>query len=72
MCFFHPSAFFFSSGRGSFLVFSDPWRTGRPPELHTELWDPAEVRGTCSWGVKMARLLREAFRARRAIQAHAK
>ena len=64
--------FFFSSGRGSFHVLSAPWRTGSPRELHTELWDPAKVRGTCSWGLKMARPLGEGFRARRAIQAHAK
>ena len=50
--FFSPFGTFFSSGRGSFLVLSDPWHTGSPPELNTQVLAPAEVRGTCSGGSK--------------------
>ena len=53
MCFFVPSAFFFSSGRRSFLVLLAPWHAGgwlaRTPYASL---GPAEVRGTCSGGSK--------------------
>ena len=52
MCFFGPSAFFFSSGRGSFLVLSAPWHVGSPPGPRTQVLALAEVRGTCSGGSK--------------------
>ena len=48
MCVFGPSAFFLYSGRGSFLVLSDPWHAGSPPEPRTQAWALAEVRGSCS------------------------
>ena len=71
MCYFGTSAFFFSSGRGSFLVLSATWHAGSPPAHHAQLWALAEVRGTCSGGFKVASPLGEGFRARRAIQLHA-
>ena len=40
------------TGRGSFLVLSAPWHTGSPPGPHTHVWALAEVRGTCSGGLK--------------------
>ena len=52
MCSFGPSAFFFSSGCGSFLVLSAPWHAGSPPEPRAQVWALAEVRGTCSGGSK--------------------
>ena len=50
MCFLHPSAFFFSSSRGSLLVLSAPWHIWSSPGPNTQVWAPAEVRGTCSGG----------------------
>ena len=45
--FFLPFGIFFSSGRGSFLVFSELWHTGSPPGPLTQVWASAEVRVTC-------------------------
>ena len=71
MCvFFLPFGIFFSSGRGSFLVLSAPWHTGSPPGPQKSL-GPGRGPWHVMWGVKVARPLGEAFRARRAIQAHA-
>ena len=61
----------FSSGGGSFLVFSAPGHEGSPPELHGV--SVGLGRGpwhALSW-FKVASNHGEAFRARRAIQAHA-
>ena len=35
-----------------FFLLSAAWHTGSPPGPHTQVWDPAEVRGTCSGGWK--------------------
>ena len=40
----------FSSGRGSFLVFSAPWHAGSPPGPRAQVWALVDVRGTCSGG----------------------
>ena len=50
--FFTTFGIFFSSGRGSFLVFSAPWHSGSPLGPNTQVWALAEVRGTCSGGSK--------------------
>ena len=71
MCFFGPSAYFFSSGRGSLLVLSAPWHAGSPPGPRAQVWALAEVRGHVLWGFKVASSFGEGFRARRAIQVHA-
>ena len=47
---FWPFGIFLCSGLGSFLVFSAPWHAGSPPGPLTQVWAPAEVRGTCSGG----------------------
>ena len=52
MCFFSPFGIFFSYGRGPYLVISAPWHTGSPSGPNTQVWAPAEVRGTCSGGWK--------------------
>ena len=49
-CVFSPFVIFFSSGRGSFLVLSAPCHAVNPPGPNTQVWVPAEVRGTCSGG----------------------
>ena len=49
---FWPFGIFFSSSRGSFLVLLAPWHAGSPPGPRTQVWAPAEVRGTCSGGSK--------------------
>ena len=51
-CVFSALRHFFSSGRGSFLVLSDPWHAGSPPGPLAQVWALAEVRGTCSGGSK--------------------
>ena len=50
--FFSLFGIFFSSSRGSFLVLLAPWHAGSPPGPRTQVWAPAEVRGTCSGGSK--------------------
>ena len=72
MCvFFSPFGIFLSSGRGSFLVLSAPWRTGSPPGPHTKSLGPGRGPRHVLWSLKVARLLGEVFRASRAIQADA-
>ena len=36
----------------SFLVLSAPWHTESPPGPNSQVWAPAEVRGSCSGGSK--------------------
>ena len=52
MCFFLRIGVFFSSGRGYFLVLSDPGHAGSPPEHHGAGVALAEVHGMCSGGSK--------------------
>ena len=48
--FFSPFGILVSSVRGFFLVLLAPWHTGSPPGPNTQVWVPAEVRGTCAVG----------------------
>ena len=69
MCFFSTSAFFLFQPR----VFSRALGSGARREAARtprRKWALAEVRGTCSRGSK-SQVNGEAFRARRAVQAHA-
>ena len=50
--FFWPFGIFFPCGRGSFLVLSAPWHAGSPPGPRRQVEALAEVRGTCSGGLK--------------------
>ena len=50
-CILLPFGIYFSSGHGSFLVLSPPWLAGSPRTPHASL-ARAEVRGTCSAGLK--------------------
>ena len=61
---------FFSSGRGPFLVLSALGHAGSPPEHHGANVGPDRGPWHVLWGFKVASNHREAFRARRAIQAH--
>ena len=73
-CVFRHFGFFFSSGRGSFLVFSAPWHAGSPREHWVQVWALAKVRGTRSGGSKSRKLVNSHgidFRPVRANQAHA-
>ena len=67
--FFWHMAFFFSYGRGSFLVLSAPWHSWSPPEHHGASVGPGRRPWHVLWGFKVATPHGEAFRARRAIQA---
>ena len=69
--FFCTSAFFSSSGRESFLVLSSLGHAGSPPEHHAASVGPGRGPWHVLWGFKVASNHVEAFRARRAIQAHA-
>ena len=62
---------FFSSGPGSFLVLSAPGHAGSSPEHHGASVRPGRCPWHVLWGVKVTSNHGEAFRARRAIQAHA-
>ena len=68
---FCTSACFSSSGRGSILVLSAPGHAGSPPEHHDASVGPGQGQCHVLWGFKVARNHGEAFRARRAIHAHA-
>ena len=50
--FFPPFDTFFSSAHESFIVLSAPWHRSSPSVPHTQVWAPAEVRGTCFGGSK--------------------
>ena len=52
MCFFCTSAFFFSYGRGFFLVLSAPRHAGSRPNITAQVWALGEVCGTCYGGSK--------------------
>ena len=69
--FFWHIGIFFSSGRGSFLVLSAPWRAGSPPEHQGASVGPGLRPWHVLWGLKVASPHWEAFRARRAIRAPA-
>ena len=51
MCFFGTSAFSFFPA-DSFLVLLAPWQAGSPPGPRAQFWALAEVRGTCSGGLR--------------------
>ena len=61
----------FSSGRGSFLVLSAPAHAGSPPEHHGACEGPGLGPLHVLGGSNVTSNHWEAFRARRAIQAHA-
>ena len=61
----------FSSGRGSFLVLSAPRHAESPPEHHGASVGPGRGPWLVLWGFKVASDHGEAFRVRKAIQAHA-
>ena len=44
----------FSSGRGSFLVLSDPWHEGSPPGRHGASLGPGRGPSHVLWGFKLA------------------
>ena len=75
MCFFFFTSAFFSLPAADLFSYSRLRGTQRArPNTTAQVWALAEVRGTCSGDSKsrkMATNLGEAFRARRAIQAHA-
>ena len=50
--FFSPFETFSSSVHESLLVLSAPWHRSSPSVSHTQVWAPAEVRGTCFGGWK--------------------
>ena len=70
-CVFFARRYFFSSGRGSFLVLSAPGQEGSLPEHRGASVGPGRGPRHALWGLKVASNHGEAFRARRAIQAHA-
>ena len=69
--FFFAHRHFFSSGHGSFLVLSAPAHAGSPPEHLGPSVGLGRGPWQVLWGFKVERNHGEAFRARRAIQAHA-
>ena len=68
--FFHIGNFFSYDG-GSFLVLSTPGHAGSPPEHHGASVGPGRGPWHVLWGFKVVSNHEEAFRARRATQAHA-